>query len=446
MEAGSEGYSRSARIVRQDNPITALRSVRGYHTFFVKLKFQNMTSFRIFWALLMAGLLFPASSPAAETWGASLFKVKRHDFGRVAIGADVEYRFEFQNEYVQDVKLLGVQSSCGCTSASLSTNLLKSGEKGAVIAKLNTSGQHTREKSATVSVVLETVVDGQVLHDMVQLLVTSFIRPDVVLTPGIVEFGSTPEGRSVVRTVQLDYSGRDDWALTKIERTHPYVHAKAEEIKRNSGEISYKITVTLKDNAPIGYVKDALRFTTSEQRPGGEAVEIVLPIQGVVMAPIHAKPSPFMVGLLAPGESVSKSIVVRSETPFRILGVESDDKRFRFTFADQASNIQIVSVLFSLKNTETTEATNLSDKIRIRTDLPDQQEWITLDALARLVPKTTEVPETSTFVPNPDAMTVETAPPTVTESVSVSMSGGGRVKFGSPRDTKRIALRSSNAE
>ena len=31
MEAGSEGYSRSARIVRQGDPVTPLRFVPGFH-------------------------------------------------------------------------------------------------------------------------------------------------------------------------------------------------------------------------------------------------------------------------------------------------------------------------------------------------------------------------------------------------------------------------------
>ncbi len=339
--------------------------------------------------------LLPVLGQAAESWGSAMFKEKKFDFGRVAIGSDTVHRFTIKNIYLQDVRLLGIRSSCGCTEPSLTKKVLKSMETAEVVAKFNTSGQHTRDKNATLTLDLETVVDGQVLRDAVQLNVSGYIRPDVVLTPGIVEFGSVAEGKSVVRTMQLEYAGRNDWALVKVERTNPFVHARAEEVKREHGEVAYRVTVTLKNNAPIGYVKDALRFITNEISPGANAPsEIVLPIQGLVMSPIHAKPSPFMVGIVAVGQNVSKNIVVRSDTPFRILGVSSEDKRFRFTFADQESPIQIVSVLFSAKRQEPGP---VSDKIVIRTNLPDQ-EFVTLDALGRLVPPSSET-ETSSLEP-----------------------------------------------
>ncbi|MDR1962557.1 MAG: DUF1573 domain-containing protein [Planctomycetaceae bacterium] len=396
--------------------------------------------YRIFFPAFVFGLfLISGFAAAAESWGIDLFQIKRHDFGRVAIGADVVYRFEMENVYQQDIKILGVHSSCGCTLPSLSTNLLKSGEKGAVIAKFNTSGQHTREKSATLTVDLETKVNGQRLHESVLLFVSGYIRPDVVLTPGIVEFGSIPAGQTVVRTVQLEYAGRRDWALTKVERTNPFIHAKAEEINRSNTETAYRITVTIKDNAPVGYVKDVLRFATNESSNGlSGAAEIMLPIQGVVMAPIQAKPAPFLVGVLSPGETVSKNIVVRSELPFRIIEVTSQDKRFRFTFSEQESAIQLVSVLFSAKDsvkdsakkTQTGDSQNITDQIRIRTNLPEQ-EFVTLSAMALLTPK-----EILTATPTPEPLIdplIEqpwAEPPLTPEDPIIP---SGKAKFGTPR-------------
>ena len=371
-------------------PVVGWRKSRGYRKpiprILVHIACRNKMNKlgKIIAVGLLNLLLLPVFGQAAESWGSAMFREKRFDFGRVAIGSDSEHRFTVKNVYLEDVRLIGVRSSCGCTDVSLTKNLLSSLESAEVVAKFNTSGQYTREKTSTLTVDLETVKDGKVLRDSAQLHVSGYIRPDVVLTPGIVEFGSATEGNPVVRNVYLEYAGRNDWALVKIERTNPYIHARAEEVKREHGEVSYQITVTLKNNAPVGYVRDALRFITNEIVPGANApTEIVLPIQGVVMTPIHAKPSPFMVGILPVGQSVSKSIVVRSDTPFRILSVSSEDKRFRFTFADQESQIQIVSVLFSAKRQEPGD---VADKIVIRTNLPNQ-EFITLDALGRLVPE-----------------------------------------------------------
>ena len=47
-----------------------------------------------------------------------MFKVTEHDFGTVARGAKAEYRFVFENLYMEDVHIAGAYSSCGCTSAT----------------------------------------------------------------------------------------------------------------------------------------------------------------------------------------------------------------------------------------------------------------------------------------------------------------------------------------
>ncbi|MDR2114955.1 MAG: DUF1573 domain-containing protein [Planctomycetaceae bacterium] len=365
--------------------------------------------YRFFFPAVIILFIVSGSAVAAESWGIELFQTQKHDFGRVTIGADVEHRFEMENIYQQDIKILGVHSSCGCTIPSLSTNLLKTGEKGAVIAKFNTNGQHTREKSATLTVDLETTINGQKLQETVLLHVSGYIRPDVILTPAIVEFGSISAGQTAVRTVQLEYAGQHDWALTKVERSNPFIHAKAEEINRFGGEITYRITITIKENAPIGYVKDVLRFSTNESNNSvNGTTEIILPVQGVVTSPVQAKPAPFMVGVLSQGETVSKNIVVRSKLPFRITEVTSQDKRFRFAFSDRESAIQLVSVLFSAKHTQTETLQSITNQIHIRTNLPDQ-DVITLDALTLLTPK--ELPTESPTLTSPPESLLPTEEP-----------------------------------
>ncbi|MCL2742459.1 MAG: DUF1573 domain-containing protein [Planctomycetaceae bacterium] len=333
-------------------------------------------------AFCIAVFLFVLETPCAGSWGVELFPIKQHDFGRVVLGTDAVFDFPIKNDFQEDIRILNVNSSCGCTSVSIPQRIVKSGKNGAIVAQLNTTGQHLHEKSAVITVSLETVTQGRVLRDTVQLSVSGYIRPDVVLTPGIAELGTVIEGQSAKRILTMEYSGRPDWALTKIERSNSFIHAKAEEIKRSGGEVAYKITVTLLPSAKPGYVKDTLRFTTNEKTVGNaKPAEIILPIQGAVIAPLRASPSPFMSGILTEGENVTKSLVVRSEKPFRILGIETDDKRFRFSFGKQESNIQIISVNFS--NTKENGAAKpqtieLTEKIRIRTNLPEQ-EFLTVD-------------------------------------------------------------------
>jgi hypothetical protein len=324
-------------------------------------------------------------SVADESWGNAMFTAKQHDFGRVALGADAEFRFELINIYESDVRLANVRSSCGCASASLSSTLLKPGETGSVIARLNTSGQYLRNTSAVLTVQLETVVNGSRLMDTVQLFVSGHIRSDIVLTPGSVEFGAVSEGTAVERIVQLEYTGRPGWALTKVERSQPFIHARAEEIRRERGDVVYRITATLKDDAPIGYIRDILRFTTNEFPSNRtEPIEIVLPVHGVVTTSIRAKPSPMLIGILEPGETATKNIVVRSETPFRITNVSASDNRFRFAFSEADSVVQLISVSFSARPTLLEHPQDIAEIIRISTNDPQQQN-ITVSAWVRVI-------------------------------------------------------------
>jgi hypothetical protein len=347
---------------------------------------RNSSFFLLFCCIICCIIVLAEENIAAESWGAALFKTKQHNFGSVALGADAEFRFELTNIYTSDVALLNVRSSCTCSSAGVSTPLLKPGETGAVVVRFNTSGQHLREKSAALTVQLETIINGSRRIDTVQLFVSGYIRPDVVLTPGSIEFGAVPEGATAERVVQREYTGHPGWALTKVERSQPFLYARAEEIRREQRDVVYRITVALKEGAPVGYIRDVLRFTTNEVPVGkAEPVEILVPVHGVVTTPIRAKPSPILLGVLAPGENVSKNIIIRSDTPFRITNVSSSDNRFRFAFSNLESTVQLISVSFSARQMSLIQSQDIADIVHISTNNLRQQT-VAVNAVVRIVP------------------------------------------------------------
>ena len=341
---------------------------------------QKLSLFLFFFCIILT-----EQTLIANSWGTNLFATNRHDFGRVALGADAEFRFELTNIYNSDLRLSGIRSSCNCVLAQVSTNLLKPGETGAVIARLNTTGQHLHNKSSVLTIQLETVINGVLRKDTVQLFAAGYIRPDVLLTPGSIEFGAVSEGTAGTRTLTLEYTGHPGWALTHIERSLPFIYARAEEIRRERRDVTYRITAILRDDAPPGYVRDVIRFTTNEIQPGRtDPVEITLPVQGVVTAAIQAKPAPIQIGILAPGETAVKNIVVRSETPFRITGVTASDNRFRFAFSEQGSMVQLITVSFSARQVLSRQPQDIAGVIRISTDDP-QQSVIAVNAVGRVM-------------------------------------------------------------
>ncbi|MBN1492019.1 MAG: DUF1573 domain-containing protein [Phycisphaerae bacterium] len=86
-------------------------------------------------SLLLASVL--AAPVAAQEWANEMFKTRSHDFGTIARGAKAEFAFELTNPYLKDVHIASVRATCGCTTFRIETDTLKTYEKGAIVAHIN---------------------------------------------------------------------------------------------------------------------------------------------------------------------------------------------------------------------------------------------------------------------------------------------------------------------
>ncbi|MCL2117337.1 MAG: DUF1573 domain-containing protein [Planctomycetaceae bacterium] len=304
----------------------------------------------------------------AQKWAEDMFEERRHSFGSVAIGVEAVHRFKFKNPYLEDIHIVAVTSSCGCTTPSWPKNAIKKGETGEIVAKLNTDGQHKGDKSATLTVVIQAKNGNQPIRAEVQLQVTSYIRPDVIIKPGVVEFGSIREGKSVVKKLTLQYAGKPNWELIKIERENPHINVQADEVGRQNGRVLYSITVTILDTMPSGYVHDMVRFITNDTNSNASVV--TLPVHGYVTTPLVAKPSPLVIGFVQPGETVKKNIVLRSDVAFKITRITSKDPRFQFVLANKENTTHVLPITFAADAT----LGELTEPIIIQTTLSGQQQ------------------------------------------------------------------------
>jgi hypothetical protein len=312
----------------------------------------------------------------AEAWVAKLFSEQEHDFGAVARGADAVHRFEVKNVYKEDVRLLSVRSSCGCTSASLENKDLKTGDVGYVVAKFNTrtfTGMH----GATLTVQVEWDDNGSRRRGETQLRVHGNIRGDLVFKPGAVDFEQIDQGNEAERTVRVTYAGKSDWKITDVRGTSRAFEVELIELQRNSNRVVYDLLVRLKDTAPAGYFNDPLILVTNdEQNP-----RIPLHAVGRVTPEISVAPEPLVLGEVPHGAQVSKNVLVRGKKPFRITAVECDEGCFRFNTDEEAKERHVVEVVFDAKR----DPGKVKETIHITTDLGKTYN-ATLTAYATVVP------------------------------------------------------------
>jgi hypothetical protein len=333
---------------------------------------------------LLAAILCIASLAAqtahAEAWVAKMFAEREHNFGTVARGADTVYRFPVKNIYKQDVELVSVRSSCGCTTPSLENKLLKTYDIGYVVARFNTR-QFTGLHGATLTVEVRWNDNGRVRRGETQLRVDGNIRGDVVFKPGAIQFDSVQQGTPAEQRVDVTYAGRSSWRIVDVRGASEDFEVELKQKQRYSGLVGYELLVRLKDTAAAGYFNEQLVLVTNDDRNP----RIPIHVAGRVIPQISVAPESVLLGDVTLGSQVSKKVIVRSKKPFRIVSVECEEDSFQFKVDNRASALHVVEIVFDAKK----DVGNVKQTIHIATDLGEDFRT-TLTAYAKVLPNKSE--------------------------------------------------------
>jgi Protein of unknown function (DUF1573) len=337
---------------------------------------------RVFWSAIVTcsvslGVVCPC---LAEAWVVKMIPEQEYDFGAVARGADTVHRFEIKNIYKEDIKLLSVRSSCGCTSASLENEALKTGEVGYVVASFNTR-TFTGIHGATLTLEVEWNDNGVRRTGEAQLRVHGNIRGDLVFQPGAVKFENVDQGSEVQKLVRVTYAGSSGWKIEDVRGTSKAFEVELIETERSGNRVAYDLLVRLKGSAEGGYFNDPLILVTNDR----DNPRIPLHVSGRVVPVISVAPEPLMLGDVTHGQQVTKKLLVRGKKPFRILSVECSEGCFQFKTDEQDSERHVVEVIFSAD----CDPGKLKETIRIATNLGEAYD-ATLTAYATVLPAPAE--------------------------------------------------------
>lgn len=297
----------------------------------------------------------------AQDWARSMFDRTTNDFGTVARGAKVECRFIVENIYEEPAHIQSVSSSCGCSTPHVNRQSLSTWEKAEVLVMVDTRG-FTGRKDATITVVFDQPFPAEV-----QLHVRAFIRGDVVVQPGALLFGSIPQGTEAKQTVVVTYAGRDDWRINRVDSENPNVQADVVEMNRSLGQVSYQLTTRVKPGAPAGYIRDQVMLVTNDLDP--RAARVPVPVEGLVVPTLSARPSPLLMGPVEPGKSVTRPIVLQGRAPFQVLSVKPNDPRFRCEAPTGTKAAHLLPVIFQADGAAPSSPVTVNARIHIETDL-----------------------------------------------------------------------------
>ena len=301
---------------------------------------SSICSFFVFAAVLSS---FATSPLLAQDWARKMFSEFSHDFGTVAKNEVAEHRFKITNLYNEDIQIQSVRTSCACTDVSLTKNLLKSEESCELVAVFNTRN-FVGPKQATVTVRFAAPYTGEV-----QLTVRGNIRGDVMLEPGMIDFGSMSTevltNKSATKRIQITKFNNSDWRIVDVKSTFQHIGVSLSNPVRYGNQIKYNMDVRVKDSAPAGFVAEELMIVAQER---GQRMTIPIKFTGKVATALQISPEVLTFSAGTDGQTISKKVIVKGSKPFKINDVTCSNESFKVK-ADptKSKKVHFVSISYS---------------------------------------------------------------------------------------------------
>jgi hypothetical protein len=271
---------------------------------------------RASWLLAAWTVVLTPVPGLAQNWYDAIFPEKSHDFGTVARGSKVQHTFKLVNTTSSDVHIATWRTKCGCTDVQVGARDIPPGTQTTIEVTLDTSRFSGYKASGL------TLVFDRPQYREVDLNLTSFIRADVMLSPGAADFGAVPRGSSRSLVLNLTYYGaHPDWQITRLTTVSDDVAVEGRVASRAPGAaVQYQLTATLKSSAPAGLFQDEINLTTNDP----ESPTIPISVTANVQAAVTIAPSAILnLGQLRPGQEVKRTVLVKSSKPFKITRASS---------------------------------------------------------------------------------------------------------------------------
>ncbi|MFO0967628.1 MAG: DUF1573 domain-containing protein [Gemmataceae bacterium] len=314
-------------------------------------------------------LLFAVTAP--PSWADGLFEETSRDFGVVPRGQVLTYPFRVVNNTSNTVVISGVRVSCNrCSSARALASTLAPGQETSVIATMN-SGLFEGFKEITVYVSF-----SQPRFEEIQLKVRATSRDDLGFSPDSLNFGQVKRGKEATTSMTVTFYGMPTTQITEIKSESNYVVPSLEEVKRDGGEVVYKINGKLRADTPAGKWFTDLWIKTNNPAVPRLRVPATVEVEGSAAT----LPNTVALGKVKAGAETDRIVVLRGVKAFRILNISGTDDKVRVREEKTESN-NVHTLTLTLLAAEPGE---LNRVIRIQTDLKSGD--IQFNAQAQIVP------------------------------------------------------------
>jgi len=235
-----------------------------------------MVSKQIWGSLLSAGLAVGAVS--AEEAPKIHFDKTVYDVGKVVEGEACSGKFSFRNEGKAVLEIGQVDTSCGCTVASVMPDKLQPGQTGLIAFTLDlTNVRGPTQKGITVP-------SKDPDTPVVQLTIKADVKPIFEFSPELVFFGEVQPGHAAKSEIRIKRLDGKKLQITKMQ-TQDFITATVEPDKNSNGQ-SARILVEAKPEGKPGAFTDMLLVHMDDS----PKATIIIPLAGQLLGGIKVEP------------------------------------------------------------------------------------------------------------------------------------------------------------
>jgi hypothetical protein len=227
------------------------------------------------------------------------------DMGRVAQGEVLNVDFAVVNEGDETLEIKAVRPTCGCTVADFDREIAP-GKTGYIKAKLD-----TRDFSGPISKSI-LIMTNDPQDPTRTLVIKTEVHPYVQVLPrALVRFNAVQHEPMEQKITVVADEEEKDFKVTAVKTSVPFLLASvrpvpADQLLAGKSPQQYEITLTMKENPPVGPVNTVLEIETNHPK----AKMVPVKVFGVVRALLHVTPSQIQFGSVEAKKQPGRNVIV----------------------------------------------------------------------------------------------------------------------------------------